>query len=593
MCGSLSENLRERANVMLGERCDSGVRCGAGLADRAVAFEELAVRQAELEIQNEDLRRTQMELSDLHREYVELYYESAPCGYVTLNRRGFIERINIAGASLLGIDRDDLTNKPFWTFVDPESESAYFNTTRRLKETKCRQSVELKLVREKAPSVWVMADIVQDLDEAGEIRRYRIALADITERIEAEKRLAASNAELASLNAALEERMAERTEELSETARKLRDLTLELSEIEDRTREGISQMLHDDLQQHLAASLFNLQILLANEIRNQGQKKKFSEVEKLIRESIQKTRSLSHELSPPVLRRNGLLPALEWLAEDMLAKHGLHVDLRWETGAEPDSPSLCSMLFASVKELLFNSAKHSGSKEASVEAKDEGDTLTISVADRGRGCLERDVMKKQDEGSSLGLFKIKERIEYLGGRYELDTAPGEGFRATLRLPKSKGGGKKEATGAENSRPTARASDLSGNPQPGRNETIRILLADDHAAVREAMASLFEFREGFEVVGQAEDGLEAVRLAEETRPDVVLMDVSMQRMDGVEATARIKRKLPGTCVVGLSMHEDNDVRNRMLSAGAAAYHYKAAPLDRLFDTIRKVREARLP
>ena len=96
------------------------------------------------------------------------------------------------------------------------------------------------------------------------------------------------------------------------------------------------------------------------------------------------------------------------------------------------------------------------------------------------------------------------------------------------------------------------SDSSGWGSPPKRKKIRILLADDHTAIREAMAGLFELKEDFEVVGQAGDGVEAVQLAEQTKPDVVLMDVSMPRMDGFEATALIKRKNPEICIIGLSI-----------------------------------------
>ncbi len=139
---------------------------------------------------------------------------------------------------------------------------------------------------------------------------------------------------------------------------------------------------------------------------------------------------------------------------------------------------------------------------------------------------------------------------------------------------------------ENTGPT-RTSDSSARTSPKEAQKIRILLADDHAAVREAMASLFEYKKDFEVVGQAADGAEAVRLTAQTRPDIVLMDVSMPRMNGVEATALIRIKSPETRVIGLSMHEDDSVRDLMLSAGASAYHCKTAPLEKLFDTIRKL------
>jgi PAS domain S-box-containing protein len=573
------EELRKKAMVLIEERPYPDEN-GRGPADVLELLDELSIHQAELEIQNEELKRAQAELSELHREYVELYYEYAPCGYLALNRGGTIGRINLTGAALLEIDRAEAAYTPFWKFVHKESEDEYYKATRFLKGTKSRQNVELRLVSKKGRLFWARADIVPDLDESGEVYQYRMTLVDISERVKAEK-------ELAALNATLEERVAERTERLSKYAQQLRRLTLSLSEIEDRTREHIALLLHDDLQQHLAATRFNLQLLLQDLIRDRTEREKFNEVEKLLAECIQKTRSLSYDLSPPVLRQSGLLPALEWLSGDMLVKHGFDVELKLNRKAEPESPAIASMLFQSIKELLFNSIKHSGVGEALVEAKNRGARLAISVADKGRGCIESEVREKQRHGSAFGLFKIEERIQFLGGEFEIDAAPGKGCRITLSLPKTSEEDRKNGLSSENTQTTAQLSDLSGAPA-GRDKKIRILLADDHTAIREAMANLFENKEAFELVGQAANGAEAVRLAEKTRPDVVLMDVSMPGMDGVEATVRIGRMSPKTRVIGLSMHEDDATREKMLSAGAAAYHYKAAPLKSLIETIEKIR-----
>lgn len=114
--------------------------------------------------------------------------------------------------------------------------------------------------------------------------------------------------------------------------------------------------------------------------------------------------------------------------------------------------------------------------------------------------------------------------------------------------------------------------------------LRVLLADDHTMLRESL-SRFLTDEGFDVVGEAADGEEALRLAEELRPDVVLMDVSMPVLDGVEATRLIKERRPGTQVVMLTMHADADVVRRALKAGAAGYLTKDCSIDEVAQAVR--------
>jgi DNA-binding NarL/FixJ family response regulator len=115
-------------------------------------------------------------------------------------------------------------------------------------------------------------------------------------------------------------------------------------------------------------------------------------------------------------------------------------------------------------------------------------------------------------------------------------------------------------------------------------SIRLLLADDHTMLREGLRRSME-REGFDVVGEASDGDEAVRLAEDLRPDVVLMDVSMPVMDGIEATRLLRERLHDTQVVMLTMHADEDLIVKAVRAGAAGYLVKDCTTDEVARTVR--------
>jgi DNA-binding NarL/FixJ family response regulator len=115
--------------------------------------------------------------------------------------------------------------------------------------------------------------------------------------------------------------------------------------------------------------------------------------------------------------------------------------------------------------------------------------------------------------------------------------------------------------------------------------IRVLLADDHELLRQGLRRLLETERDIQIVGEAADGLEVPGLVDELRPDVVLMDVSMQVVDGIAATAEIARRWPDVKVVILSQHNQEGHLFRALQAGAAGYVLKSAGADQVIAAVR--------
>jgi len=119
----------------------------------------------------------------------------------------------------------------------------------------------------------------------------------------------------------------------------------------------------------------------------------------------------------------------------------------------------------------------------------------------------------------------------------------------------------------------------------RSDTIRVLLADDHAILRNGLVSLLWGEPGIEVVAEAADGQSAIELSRLHRPDVVVMDVTMPRVNGIEATRRLTVEFPAMKIIGMSMHEDEETASAMCNAGALSYLTKGVPAERLIDEIR--------
>ena len=117
--------------------------------------------------------------------------------------------------------------------------------------------------------------------------------------------------------------------------------------------------------------------------------------------------------------------------------------------------------------------------------------------------------------------------------------------------------------------------------------VRVLLVDDHKIMRAGLRSLLEKESDIEVVAEAENGEQAVRLARENKPDIVIMDVAMPDMNGIEAATRIRALLPNARIIALTMHSDKNYLTGMLRAGTAGYLLKDCAAEELVQAIRQV------
>jgi len=121
--------------------------------------------------------------------------------------------------------------------------------------------------------------------------------------------------------------------------------------------------------------------------------------------------------------------------------------------------------------------------------------------------------------------------------------------------------------------------------------IRVLIADDHGIVRRGLRLQLEQEDAFEVVGEAAEGREAVRMAEELMPDVVIMDIAMPNLNGIQATAQLVKKNPQTGVIMLSMYSDETYLTRTLAAGAKGYLLKENADADLYDAVKNVAQGK--
>jgi len=520
----------------------------------------------QLELQNEELRRAQQEIEESRDRYADLY-DFSPVGYVTLDGRGIIREANLTAARALGWTAGFLVGLPLISAVVRGDEIAFLNHMRRLARGEDQVATPLRVARRGRNPRRVLLFSMK----APGVRTplYRTVITDISELVEA-----------------LEQREEERLAAVEKQANAARAMAFDLTRDEQRGRRRLGELLHNQLQQLLAAAKLRVS-MVHSAVEAADVRHSLAEIVSLLEDSIRASRALTAELTPPILYEGGLTPAVEWLARQMGPAHGLAVSVEADPEAEPGSEEARVMLFACVRELLLNVAKHAGVDAASVWiGLSEGGATKVQVTDEGRG-FDPMTVAVGDEEDRLGLHSIQQRLALLGGMMTVDSGPGQGSRVTLQIPRAGTPARAEATplrkpGSERVRD---AADLPAAVQASSDHRIRVVLADDHKMMREGLAAVLRQQADIELVGEAVDGREAVELARRLRPDVVVMDVTMPVLNGIEATRQIVSEMRAVSVIGLSMHEEADMAEAMRAAGAADYLTKDGPSDALAAAIR--------
>jgi PAS domain S-box-containing protein len=472
-----------------------------------------------------------------------------------------------------------------------------------------RFSEEFRIVLPDGRIRWIVGHGATVSDRQGRLVRMVGVNYDITERKETQARIERFAEEL-------ESQVIERTRELEGSQKRLRALATELNLAEQRERRRLAAELHDHLQQTLVLGKLKL-----------GQGKRLArelpacadlmhQLDGVFSEALQYTRSLVADLSPSVLRDHGLPAGLKWLG-DYMQKHDVTVTVQVPNEDIRLPEDQVVLLFQSVRELLINSSKYAGTGEATVTLQQREERLLIVVRDDGAGFDLAAVPERNDVSplsSKFGLFSIRERMKALGGWFDLQSAPGQGTTATLILPLAP-----RAVNQEKAEPDLARENAQEAVEPIREESgrigkdrpllkkeqarlhrqeasshpqakVRVLLVDDHAMVRQGLRAILDGYADIDVVGEAADGEEAVASVERLSPAIVIMDINMPKLNGVEATAKITARHPDVSVIGLSVNAGGESAEAMVRAGAVTLLTKEAAVDELYNTIRALREA---
>ena len=344
-------------------------------------------------------------------------------------------------------------------------------------------------------------------------------------------------------------------EQLEATRSELAEAEREGGRLAERQR--LARDIHDTLAQGFVSIVLQLQAAEA-ELPEDAEEARghLERARRTARDNLAEARRLVWDLRPEVLSAAPLGEALGRLAGRVAEETGMVATATVTGTPRPLSADAEVTLLRVTQEALANVTRHARAGRVAVTLSYMDGETVLDVRDDGSGFTP--AADGAGANGGLGLRGMRERVEALGGRLAVESAPGQGTTIAVTVP------------------------TEGAPV---GQVIRLLIADDHPVVRDGLRGMLAGEADFEVVGEAASGVEAVRLTERERPDVVLMDLQMPEMDGATATAEIAARFPGTRVLVLTTYDADADILRAVEAGATGYLLKDTPRERLFPAIR--------
>lgn len=521
--------------------------------------------------------------------------------------------------SLLGYQDDEIESDldAFFARIHPEEVAYVKEALRRHLEDHTPYEVECRLQCRNGEYRWFQSRGQAVWNTDGQPTRMAGSISDVTKRkwtedalqrtceqlevwiVERTAELAATNSQLKEeiaerreaesalhrANDTLEERVKERTQTLVLYQEQLRSLACELRRTEERERRRLATELHDNLAQMLAFCKLKLGSLYKDQSLKSSQA--LEDVKAHLDEALTYTRQLMSDLRPATFGDgNDLASAVQWVIAKV-ERHGLTVIVRDDGKPKPVDEEVLRITYQSLHELLFNVLKHAQTRHVVVRLRRCGQKLCMVVRDRGVGFKAASERRPSQHGG-FGLFNMREQIDQLGGDLKIISVPHKGTIARIMLPLRLFEPVHSAsyTGIAPMPYAEPPSSQQPSRQPG-GQKIRVLLVDDHRMLREGLRSIIDEQPDLQVVAEASNGQMAIEVARSCYPNVVVMDVNMPTMNGVEATRLIRAIHPNMAIIGLSVLQDQKMAELMAESGAAAYLSKADAFETLSATIRSL------
>jgi PAS domain S-box-containing protein len=381
----------------------------------------------------------------------------------------------------------------------------------------------------------------------------------VVEILESLTRLATSALENAQLH-----------QQLAERERRLQDLASRLLEVREEERRRVACDIHDGLVQVAAVAHQNLRAYLeAHTPGTTPSRERLDRALQLVELTVGEARRIISTLRPAGLLASGLGALLRSRVAS-LRTEGWKINYVESLGEERLPAEIETTLYWVVQEALSNVRKHALTTRVNITLKRSGKEICLEVRDWGCGFDKASSREGRSPGERVGLFGMHERIALLGGEFTIDTQPGAGTSVVAKVPLD----------CSFPIPEDRISGSPSNASPAR-----LLVADDHALIREGLRTMLADESDLEVVGEATDGREALELCHRLRPDLVLMDVLMPKLDGLAAARAIKAACTATNILMLTAYGDPAYLLEAVQAGAVGFVMKDAGRRELVDAVR--------
>ncbi|MCK5185577.1 MAG: PAS domain S-box protein, partial [Deltaproteobacteria bacterium] len=349
------------------------------------------------------------------RDFLENIFKTSVDGIMTTDYKGNITMVNRAVEEILGHSKDELVGK-HTTELGPKRgdyKERVKESFATIMEKGFISEFEYTWLKKDGKEVDIELNAAMLRDSKGEFAGVVSSVRDITKRMKTEKRL-------------------------NDYQNQLRSLTSQLTLTEERARRRIATDLHDRIGQALAMSKIKLGSLResASSIGLDGDVDKIRD---LIEQTIQDTRSLIFDICPPLLYELGFEKAVEWLLENIQEQHGINVLFEDDGIPKPLDDDIRVLLYQTVRELLMNVVKHAQAKKVMVSFKGNRGHVKISVEDDGIGFDPSKISSREGKPEGFGLFRIVERLHYLGGEIQFESKPHHGTKISMVVPTEQSG----------------------------------------------------------------------------------------------------------------------------------------------------------